>query len=160
MAYCSKCGSVVSEGVTFCSACGAPVSSVSGPAAPPPNPPGATSTGLTSNVAGALSYLGLVITGIIFLVIEPFNKDKFVRFHAFQSIFFFVAGLVIQIVWFIVTAIMSSIFGLLGSLFGILGFLIWLGLFACWLFLMYKAYNNETYMIPFIGEWALKQAGN
>jgi uncharacterized membrane protein len=158
MPYCSKCGSFVSENAAFCPKCGAPVSSESGPSQPA-GPAGASSTGMTSNVAGALSYLAGFVTGIIFLVIEPFNKDPFVRFHAFQSIFFNIAIVVIVIVWSILTAIMGSILGLLGTLFSLLGLLIWLGFVACWLFLMYKAYKNERYMLPVIGELASKQAG-
>ncbi len=158
MGYCSKCGAFIPEGSAFCPKCGAPASSEGSPP-PPPNPAGATSAGMSSNVAGALSYLVGFITGIVFLLIEPFNKDPFVRFHAFQSIFFNISMIVIVIVWSILTAIMSSIFGLLGILFSIVGILIWLGFFILWLFLMYKAYKNERYMLPIIGELASKQAG-
>ena len=91
MAACSKCGSVIAENAVFCSVCGSPVSSAGRPAVPPPPPPplaGAASTGMTSNIAGALCYLLTFITGILFLVLEPYKRDRFVRFHAFQSIFF------------------------------------------------------------------------
>ena len=54
---------------------------------------------MSSNVAGLLCYILGFITGIIFLVIEPYKNDKFVRFHAFQSIFFNVALIVFWIAY-------------------------------------------------------------
>jgi uncharacterized membrane protein len=165
MAACSKCGSVVSEGAVFCSGCGSPVSAGSSPVAvppppqavQPPPPSSAAGTGLSSNVAAALSYLLGFITGIIFLVMEPYKRDPFVRFHAFQSIFFSIAMFVLQILWSIVmgalfTLGMWGFFSLISTLFG-------LAVFLLWLFLMFKAYNNERFMIPFIGDLASKQSG-
>ena len=49
-------------------------------------------------------------------------------------------------------------FGFLFAIFGLMSFVIWLAIFVFWLFLMYKAYNNETYKIPVLGEWASRQA--
>jgi uncharacterized membrane protein len=65
--------------------------------------------GLTPNVAGALAYLLGLVTGIVFLVIEPFKNDRFVRFHAFQSIFVHVAFIVLWIVWMIVGGLLTAI---------------------------------------------------
>ena len=123
---------------------------------PTPVSAGTTSSGLSSNVAGALAYF--FITGIIFLVMEQFKKDKFVRFHSFQAIAYFVAAVVLRIIWSMIMSIGFLSFGFLFSLFGIVYVLIGLAIFVYWIFLMYKAYNNETYKIPVIGEWAFKQA--
>ena len=159
MAFCAKCGAQMSEGVTFCGSCGAPVGAGGAPpAGTGPSP--ATGSAMASNVAGLLAYILGFITGIIFLVIEPYNKDKFVRFHAFQSIFFNVAIIAFWIVYTILSTILGIIsFGILGVIMAILGLLIALAIFIYWIFLMYKAYNNERYMIPFIGGLATKQAG-
>jgi uncharacterized membrane protein len=163
MAACTKCGSVVSDGASFCSVCGSPISMVSSPVAPPPPPPpappmGAASAGMTSNVAGALAYLCGLVTGIIFLVLEPYKRDPFVRFHAFQSIILNVALIIFGIVWsnFIVMGMLSL--GFLWTIFSLIGTLVYLAFFLLWLFLMYKAYNNETFKIPVIGDIAAKQA--
>ena len=43
--------------------------------------------GMTDNVASALCYALGFITGILFLVLAPYNQNRMVRFHAFQSIF-------------------------------------------------------------------------
>ena len=162
MPFCPNCGAAV-EG-RYCAKCGTLVEA-STPGATEPAPASqapvvSTAAGLEDNVAGALCYLVGFITGIIFLVIEPYKYDKFVRFHAFQSIFLSVAWVVFWIAFDIVTAILAHIsFGIFGFVMGLIGLLIALGVFLLWLFLMFKAYNNERYMLPFIGELALKQAG-
>jgi uncharacterized membrane protein len=162
MAFCPKCGAGLADGAAFCTRCGAAIT----PSAPAPMPPPPTPTpvapsasGLSSNVAGLLTYLFGFITGIIFLVLEPYKNDRFVRFHAFQSIFFSVGYMIFWIIYsrIIVFGILS--FGFLWTILSLIGTLISLAAFLYWLFLMYKAYNNERYMIPYIGELAAKQAG-
>jgi uncharacterized membrane protein len=165
MASCPKCGSVVSDGAVFCSVCGSPVSPVASPSAPVLSPPAApispaatSAAGMSSNVAGALCYLAGLVTGIIFLVLEPYKRDAFVRFHAFQSIFFSIVWIIFRFLWSnIVLAGLFSL-GFLWSFFSLIGTLISLAFFLFWLFLMYKAYNKERFMIPVIGEMASKQA--
>jgi len=88
VAFCPTCGTQFPDGAA-CPKC--PVGAAPGTIAVAP-----TSAGLTDNVAGALAYL-TVIPAIVFLVIEPFNKRRFVRFHAFQSIFYFVAWIAADI---------------------------------------------------------------
>ncbi len=159
MAACPKCGSVISEGASFCSVCGSPVTTGNTPVVPPPPPPpGAAGAGLTSNVAGALAYLLGLITGIIFLVLEPYSRDRFVRFHAFQSIFYCIALIVFRIIWSGFVAALMLPLGFLWTIFSLVGTLVYLAFFIFWLVLMYKAYNNETYKIPVIGDWAARQA--
>ena len=156
MKSCSKCGSAVPEDASFCSACGAPLTTPDNQPAPPPIPVGTTG-GLSSNMAAALSYLGIFVTGIIFLCIDPYKNDGFVRFHAFQSICFSVVIIVLAFIWSSFTMIEAFSWGIL-SIFSVGWFFIRLAIFIYWIFLMYKAYNNERYMIPFIGEFALKQS--
>jgi uncharacterized membrane protein len=104
-----------------------------------------------------LAYLVGFITGIIFLAIEPYNKDPFVRFHAFQSIFLSVVYIAFSIVW---GAIFGTLFlmGNMGFLFSLFA-LIRLAFLALWLLMMYKAYNKERFSLPIIGPLAAKQAG-
>ncbi|HEX2330469.1 MAG TPA: zinc-ribbon domain-containing protein [Candidatus Angelobacter sp.] len=147
MAFCPKCGTQVSAGSTFCQQCGAPVAATSTVGGAAPQPAVATST-MSSNVAGLLCYILGFITGIIFLVIEPYKRDSFVRFHAFQSIFYSVACFIIRVA--LAAALPWSMWPLLG--------LVSLALFAGWVFLMFKAYNNERFKFPVIGDLAEKQA--
>ena len=104
---------------------------------------------MTDNVAATLCYVLGFITGIIFLVLEPYNKSKTVRFHAFQSIFLSVAYLVIMVA---VSVILP--FGLSLTL----GPLIGLAFFVLWLFLLWKTYQNQKVVLPVIGPLAEKQA--
>ncbi len=161
MAFCAKCGAQMADGTTFCGACGAPAGGAAAGNAAPGAAPSTSSGGLTSNVAGALAYVTL-IPAIVFLVVDPFKNDKFVRFHSFQSIFFGVAWIVLWIGLFIVHFILAFIPVVGWILSIILAFVLWLilglGGFALWLFLMYKAYNNEQFMLPVIGKLAEQQA--
>ncbi len=122
-----------------------------------PTPTPAASTGMANNVAGLLCYVVGWITGLIFLLIEPYKNDKFVRFHAFQSIFFNVSLIAVYIVLFVLGIILGVIH--LGLLMIPLGLVVWLGILGTWIFLMVKAYNNQTFKLPIIGELAAKQAG-
>jgi uncharacterized membrane protein len=167
MAFCAKCGAQLNAGSGFCAACGAAVSNqgttgASAAPAPAPAATGApTSAPMANNVAGMLCYILGIITGIIFLVLEPYKNNRFVRFHAFQSIFFWAACFAFWMVWsFVVVGMLLSTGGLgIASLFGITFMLIRLAMFAGWIFLMYKAYNNEEFKLPVIGDLAAKQAG-
>ena len=161
MAFCPSCGAPV-EG-RFCAKCGAAMNAAaSGPAAPDPAstsaPPTAGATGMTENLACALCYLFTVITGILFLVLEPYNRNRNVRFHAFQAIFFGIATVVAWVVLITVSTILSHI-PILGAIMSLLLLTaLSIGLLICWLMLMYKAYNNQRLVLPIIGALAEKQA--
>ena len=168
MAFCPNCGSAVAGDSAFCGNCGqstraggtAPVAqavAATGQAAAVPAQ--ASAPGLTSNMAGALAYILGLISGIVFLVLEPYKRDRFVRFHAFQSIFYSVACIVFAIAWNIAWDILGSISGWLYFIAIPVRMAISLALFLLWLYLMYQAYNNREFKIPFIGQLAAKQVG-
>jgi uncharacterized membrane protein len=128
-------------------------------ASPTPTPSAPASAPMASNVAGLLCYVPALITGIIMLLIEPYKNDKFVRFHAFQSIFFGVFYIAVWMVWRVLVVGLLFTGGLAG--FGIIGMLFWLielAFFGLWVLLVYKAYNNEQFKLPIIGDLAAKQA--
>lgn len=114
-------------------------------------------SGLAPNVASLLCYVCVFITGIIFLAVE--KNDKEVRFHAWQSIFFGIAFLVVQIAISILGAILGAISSLLGTLIGILTPVVGLVFFIFWIICLIKAYNGEHYLLPIIGPIAEQQAG-
>jgi uncharacterized membrane protein len=112
---------------------------------------GKTTIGMEANLAGALAYLLGLITGIIFFAIE--KENKFVRFHAMQSILFCVAWIILGVALSVLMMI-----PVLGWIISILGYLlVGLGGFILWLFIMYKAYQGEQYLLPVVGEIALRQ---
>jgi uncharacterized membrane protein len=110
-------------------------------------------SGLTDNVAGMLAYV-TIIPAIVFLLLEPYNKRRFIRFHAFQCIFLCIAllvlGVALQILWHI---------PFLGWAIGILVWpLIALGELILWIFLLMKAYQGQMFKLPLVGDMAEKQA--
>lgn len=159
MAFCPNCGNQV-EG-RFCAKCGTAVGEAAGAAAgaggavaaPPPVQATAMATqaGLTDNVASALCYAVGLVTGILFLVLAPYNQNRKIRFHAFQSIFLHAAVIVVWIGMLLVSAISG---GLLLFVMPI----IWLGFFVLWLVLIIKAYQDQKLVLPIIGPLAEKQA--
>lgn len=120
----------------------------------------AAGTGLTPNIAGALAYSLGIITGILFLVLEPYRRDRFVRFHAMQSILYFVAAVAFNILWTIMVGMLISISGWIAFVSFPIRMLISLGLFGLWLFVMFQAYNQREFRIPILGAIAAKQAGS
>jgi uncharacterized membrane protein len=161
MAFCANCGATLTDGGGFCGSCGRPAGVATQATALEPqivatNSP-AGSAGLTSNVAAALAYILGLITGIAFLVLEPYKRDRFVRFHAMQSILFCGAAIVFSIAMSIVWRILFSISTSLIFVVMPLRLVIALGLFLFWLFVMYQAYSQREYRIPIIGAIAAKQ---
>jgi uncharacterized membrane protein len=104
-----------------------------------------------NQVVAAAAYLLGLVTGIIFLYLEPYDKDEFVRFHARQSIAFSIAWFVINIVLGVFIAVLPFA---LGRLLVGLQELVNLGLAIMWIFLMYKAYIGERYRIPELADLA------
>jgi uncharacterized membrane protein len=137
------CGAHIPDGATVCAACsGRPlVASAS------------AGSGLADNVAGMLAYV-TIIPAIVFLVLDPYNRSRFVRFHAWQCIFFNIAWWVLWIGLRIVVHI-----PLLGFLSLLVWPLVWLGGFIVWLILLLKANQGQMYKLPVIGDLAEKQAG-
>jgi uncharacterized membrane protein len=148
MAFCTVCGAQTADGSTVCPAhSGAPAA----------HPVASTTGGMTDNVAGMLAYV-TIIPPILFLVIEPYNKNRFVRFHSFQSIFLHVAAVVAWIAFIILSAVLAFI-PILGHL---VALLLWLalsvGILVIWVMLLIKANQGQMWKLPVIGDMAEKQA--
>ena len=112
-----------------------------------------TSSGLSQNLAGALTYLFGAVTGILFLLIE--KENRFVRFHAMQSTILFGGYFVLSLI----AGLASSI-----SAFAYIWLIVSLPLailiFVLWIYLMYQAYQGREYKLPVVGELAEKQLKN
>jgi uncharacterized membrane protein len=104
-----------------------------------------------SRPIAALSYVLGFVTGIIFLYLDPYDKDEFVRFHARQSIVFSVA---VFVLWIVVSVFIAVLPRWFSGLLWLLWRLVAIGLAFFWLFLIYKAYTGERYRIPELADWA------
>jgi uncharacterized membrane protein len=160
------------DNVTFCPGCGrrmwVPGADASKPAkspqsatVPPVNIPAASTPATTAFIqpkdrfTAALAYFTF-IPATIFVLIEPFKRNRFVRFHAFQSIFLAVAAILVAVA-------MRTLYALL-ALIPVAGYLLaWLtiavailGCVILWLVLLVKALQGETFRLPWIGSLAEK----
>jgi uncharacterized membrane protein len=107
---------------------------------------GKTSTGLQPNVAGLLAYVLGLVTGVIFFLLEKDNK--FVKFHAVQSMVFSVT-----------LALASLVAGFTPLIGPLVVVVVQLAGFIGWIVLMVQAFQGKWYKLPVIGDIAAKQAG-
>jgi len=110
-------------------------------------------SGLSDNAAGGIAYITM-IPAIVFLIIEPFKRSAYVRFHAWQSIFFFVAWAVIDILIGVVQNLVPSTVFLTLTVLQLAG----LAIFVVWIFVFVSAFNGKLIKLPVIGAMAEKQA--
>jgi uncharacterized membrane protein len=167
---CPQCHAEMPDNVAFCPGCGrrmwVPGQDAKKPAASPPviRTPAVPLVSVTAssvpsqlkdNLIAALAYITF-IPAVVFLLIEPFKRNRFIRFHSFQSIFLTVAtiaiGIALRILYSIVTLIPVA------------GYLLaWLALAVAvlgwgilWLVLLVKALQGQTFRLPLIGSLAEK----
>jgi uncharacterized membrane protein len=137
MAFCTGCGAAMDDTASFCPQCGR----ARGNGVPPPR---VTSSPVSENVAGALAYF--LFPAVIFLLIDPYRNNRFVRFHCFQSIAFAIVSLIPRFALYVPIA----------------GLFLWpvleLVLFVVWIVLLVKAFQGQKFRLPLIGEWAEDQA--
>ena len=123
--------------------------------------------GMDPKIAAAVSYIWIV--GVIFFIIE--KENKFVRFHALQSILFGVANSIVMVLLGILAFVLTIVFGIGGAMVGgpmeslvsLLVGLIWLVfwlilllMFAGLIFAAIKAYQGQKFKLPIIGNFAEK----
>jgi uncharacterized membrane protein len=113
-----------------------------------------TSLGLEENFEAALCYLGVWISGLFFYFVE--DKNKFIRFHAMQSILVFLPLMILA--W-----IFGGFFGVFnyGSslvFFTWISWFFWVLVIIMWLVLMVKAYQMVKFKLPIVGDIAEKNS--
>jgi uncharacterized membrane protein len=174
---CPQCGTSLPDEASYCSGCGAAIQK----AGPPPRVNAATYPSATEprplesspivasggggageelpipeNIAGVVTYV-TIVPAILFLFVDPFKRNYFVRFHAFQHLFLWVAGFVFGIAAAILGAILQLIPFMRVLVFPLVG-LIALAWFFLWVLLVVKAYQHELFKLPIIGDLAEQQA--
>jgi uncharacterized membrane protein len=167
---CPQCHAQMPDNVAFCPGCGrrmwVPGQDAKRPAASPPvirTPavppvtvtPASVPSQFKDNLLAALAYVTF-IPAVIFVLIEPFKRNRFIRFHSFQSIFLTVATIVIAIALRILYSLLTLI--------PVVGYLLaWLALAVAvlgwgilWLVLLVKALQGQSLRLPLIGSLAEK----
>ena len=117
----------------------------------------AAKKGENANLMAAVAYFLMPITSIIIYLMEKDNK--YVRFHAFQSLLFgvilFVASWILR---FVFAMLAIATLGMVVFLAAPIMMLFWLACVVLWIFMMWKAYSGEKYKLPIIGDMAEKNA--
>jgi uncharacterized membrane protein len=172
MPFCANCGNSLKEAGTLCDSCGTGAPQTSGvhpeyamagaeSVASAPAISSTMSSGLSNNIFVLRCYLLAPLAGIVLLVMEPYKNDRFVRFHAFQSIFSCITWIAIWIVWGILSAVFETLFGGLIALITLpIGLILGFAGLAYWIFLMYRAYSSQTPRVPLISGLAEHHANN
>lgn len=170
---CPSCHNEVAPQATFCGFCGAQLAAApaGAPAAPvgytpvggggyaaPAAAPAPAAGGLSENAAAAIAYI-TIIPSIIFLVLEPYNRMRLVKFHSIQNLALAVAWIAIWIGITILHVVMHFI-PFIGVLFLLVDLLVSVGFFIAWLICILKASKGEYFKLPIIGDFAEKQANS
>ena len=147
---CPDCATPMPDTAAFCPGCGRAMRA--------PERAHGTVGVLPEIMAGALAYF--LLPAIVFLFIEPYNKNRFVRFHSFQCIGLWLAGVVAGAILRVVGVVLFLIplFGHL--LIWLLSMVVSLALIMIWIVLVVKALQGEMYKLPLIGDFAERQASN
>lgn len=112
----------------------------------PPVPQPVAQSGLSDTAAGALAYV-TIIPAIVFLIVEPYNRNSYVRFHSWQCIFLCIASFVVHFAVMIIPV--ANLF---------LSPIVMLLFLVLWIVALVKALQGERYQLPVIGKFAEQQA--
>jgi uncharacterized membrane protein len=146
---CPDCAAEMPDDAAFCPGCGR--------AMRPPERARGTVGGLPETFAGALAYC-LVVPAIVFLLVQPYSKNRFVRFHSFQSLGLCLLGVVIGAALRISGVLLAFIPVVGHLLVALFTMLVSLAFLVVWVVLVVKALQGETFKLPLVGDFAEKQA--
>lgn len=141
---CPQCAASMPETAAYCPGCGRTMR-------PMERARGSVGA-LPETVAGALAYF--LLPAIVFLLVEPYNKSRFVRFHSFQCLGVCLAGLVIGAMLRAAGFALFFIPALGRLLFLLVSMVVSLAFFAVWVVLIVKALQGEMFKLPLVGDFA------
>jgi len=136
------------EAAAYCPGCGRAMGSVERARS--------TVGALPETLAGALAYC-TIIPAIVFLLVEPYSKNRFVRFHSFQSLGVFLVAVVVGSALRVVGFLLFFIPVLGHLIVWLLSMVVALALFAVWCVLIVKALQGEMFKLPVVGDFAEQQ---
>ena len=121
-----------------------------------PGGAGQTSLGMAPNVAGLLCYVPCCI-GLIFSIVAAIveKKNRFVRFHAFQSLLLHAVAIVIGFGLNVMQIALATVdLGAVGLLLSLVGMVVGVAFLGMTVFMMIKANGGEEFELPVIGPMA------
>ena len=145
---CPDCAAQMPDTAAYCPGCGRvmrPVERARG-----------TVGALPENLAGALAYC-TIIPAMVFLFVEPYSKNRFVRFHSLQCLGLSLVTLIVGALLRVVGFILFFVPGLGHLLIWLLSMVVTLAFFAVWVVLVVKALQGETFKLPVLGDFAEQQ---
>ncbi len=145
---CPHCAASMPDTAAYCPGCGRamrPVERAQG-----------TVGALPETLAGALAYF-TILPAIVFVFVEPYSKNRFVRFHSFQCIGLWLAGVVIGAVLRIVGFVLFFVPVLGHLLVWLMSMVVSLAFVAVWVVLVVKALQGEMFKLPLVGDFAERQ---
>src|SRR5258708_26711433 len=147
---CPNCAASMPDTAAFCPGCCRSMTS--------PTRAQGTVGVLPETLAGALAYF--ILPAIIFLLVEPYKTNRFVRFHAFQSLRALLASVIVGAILRIAGVVLFFI-PLLGHLLvWLVSMLVSLAFFMIWIVMIVKALQGEMFKLPVVGDLAEKQAAS
>jgi len=146
---CPHCAAQMPETATFCPGCGRSMQIEARAQG---------KVGLLSEpIAGALAYFTF-LPAIVFLLLAPYNKNRFVRFHSFQCLLLWGAGILVAIALKIASLVLFIVPVLGPLLVVVVSTLVGLAAVVIWLVLVVKAFQGERFRLPLLGDFAARQA--
>lgn len=145
---CPDCAAQMPDTAAFCPGCGRSMRTVE-------RARGIVGV-LPETLAGALAYF--LVPAIVFLLIEPYKRNRFVRFHSFQCLGLCLVGLVVGAMLRVAGYTLFFIPALGRLLFLLVSMVVSLALLAIWVVLIVKALQGETFKLPLVGPFAVSHS--
>jgi uncharacterized membrane protein len=145
--FCPDCAAPMPDIAAFCPGCGRAMG--------PEERAHGTVGVLPEKLAGAVAYF--VLPAIVFLLIPPYSKNRFVRFHSFQCLGVCLAGLVLGASLRVAGYLLFFIPAFGRLFFLLVSMLVGLGFFVIWVVLIVKALQGEKFKLPLVGVFAERQ---
>lgn len=151
---CPKCGEVATGGARYCAQCGSSLGVA------PSGPSGfedfkIDGTPLSDPMAAFFIYLFPIVGPVLALVVSPYKEREVLRFHAWQSIFFTVFWVGLNVALGILSIPLTMVGVPLGA--ALLG-LTQLAAFLVWIYLLFQTVTNKPARLPYVAELADEQA--
>jgi uncharacterized membrane protein len=148
---CPDCAARMPEAAAFCPGCGRAMQIAT-------RAQGKVGL-LTENIGGALAYFTF-IPAIVFLLLEPYKKNRFVRFHSIQSLLLSATAVLIAfalklggLLLFVIPVVGPLVLVLISMFVG-------LAALVTWVVLVVKAFQGEMFKLPGLGDFSEQHASS